>query len=307
MNKVLCIGQATCDITLPIDAEIKDNHKFTIYQEIVACGGPAMTAACVCGKWQTKTDLISRIGNDANGNMVQNMLHKFNVASDKLIVRKDYTTPYSYIFVNQNNGNRTIFNNPGTNDAQACESVVSDYKVILTDGRDLEMSFKSFEANPLSKKVIDAGTCRKTTLDIAKMCDYLICSKYFAEQYTGSVIKDDFSNIASIFNAVEKINGAMLAITLGDRGLVYRNALKQIVLLPAYTVKAMDTTGAGDIFHGAFAWAISEGKDELMALKLASVTAALSTRSFGGQASIPELEEVLHICEEWNPEEIKLP
>lgn len=307
MKKVLCIGQATCDITLPIDVEIKDNHKFTIHKEIVACGGPAMTAACVCGKWQTKTDLISRIGDDANGNMVQNTLRDFNVGCDKLIVKKSYATPYSYIFVNQNNGNRTIFNNPGTNDALACESVVSDYQVILTDGRDLEMSLKSFEANPLSKKVIDAGTCRKTTLAVAKKCNYLICSKYFAEQYVDSAIADDLSNLESIFKVVEKINGAMLAITLGDQGLVYRNALNKIVLLPAYKVKAIDTTGAGDIFHGAFAWAIAEGKDEFTSLKLAAITAALSTRRLGGQASIPELEEVLHIFEKWNPEEIKLP
>lgn len=77
MDKILCIGQATCDITIPIDMEIKDNHKFTIHEEIIDCGGPAMTAACVCGKWGAETDLISRIGNDDTGKSIRDKLDFF--------------------------------------------------------------------------------------------------------------------------------------------------------------------------------------------------------------------------------------
>ncbi|WEG37130.1 carbohydrate kinase family protein [Amygdalobacter nucleatus] len=304
MDKILCIGQATCDITIPIDMEIKDNHKFTIHEEIIDCGGPAMTAACVCGKWGAETDLISRIGNDDTGKSIRDKLDFFSINTGKLIIKHQYTTPYSYIFVNKNNGNRTIFNNPGNNnDIVQCD-VECAYKVILTDGRDLDLSLKSFETNPDAKKIIDAGTYRETTLALAKKTDYLICSKYFAEQYTNMVIDTDLHNICEVFKAVENINNAIAIITLGNRGLVFRDSDEKIKIFPAYQVKTVDTTGAGDIFHGAFAWAISKELNYFEAIKFAVITASMSTRSIGGQESIPDLRDVLQVNEQWKPETV---
>lgn len=79
------------------------------------------------------------------------------------------------------------------------------------------------------------------------------------------------------------------------------------VLLPAYPAKAVDTTGAGDIFHGAFAGALLGGKSFREALIVATVAAGLSVERLGGRPSIPTLEEVVHAWKHWEPELVPIP
>jgi sulfofructose kinase len=88
------------------------------------------------------------------------------------------------------------------------------------------------------------------------------------------------------------LNGNVVVVTLGQRGVVFDNGRRQ-GSLAALTVEALDTTAAGDIFHGAFAYALLRGMDLDGALRVATVAAGLSVRSFGGRSSAPELAEVL--------------
>ena len=77
-------------------------------------------------------------------------------------------------------------------------------------------------------------------------------------------------------------------VTLGEKGLLYRRDGK-ITLMPAFKVKAVDTNGAGDIFHGAFAYAIKQQLDFYDVLKISSMASAISVQTLGAQSSIPQL------------------
>lgn len=81
-------------------------------------------------------------------------------------------------------------------------------------------------------------------------------------------------------------------VTLGERGLIYEEE-GNVKSLDSYKVKAVDTTGAGDIFHGAFAYGLLENYPLIENLKLASKTSAISVQTLGGRQSIPHKDEVL--------------
>ena len=86
-----------------------------------------------------------------------------------------------------------------------------------------------------------------------------------------------------------------ITITVGDRGYICEKD-GQVITNPAYDsgMKVVDTNAAGDIFHGAFTYALANGYDYYEGLEFANVTASLSTTKSGGRKSIPEYEEVLN-------------
>lgn len=93
-------------------------------------------------------------------------------------------------------------------------------------------------------------------------------------------------------NQLKALNRGQIVITLGERGLIYEEN-NQIKQLAAYNVNAIDTTGAGDIFHGAFAYGLVKGFTLLSNLKFSSMASAISVETIGGRKSIPNVEEVL--------------
>lgn len=151
---------------------------------------------------------------------------------------------------------------------------------------------------PNAISIIDAGRDRKEVIELAKMVNYLVCSKEFAEKVTG--IKFDFENkstFAQIFNAMEAKFGNNVVITLEAMGCLYRMDDK-IKIMPSIKVKTVDSTGAGDIFHGAFTYGIAKGFPFEKVLKFANIAGALSVTRVGGYNSIPTLDEMNEVYDE---------
>jgi len=109
--------------------------------------------------------------------------------------------------------------------------------------------------------------------------DYLVASERFARDFTG---EDD---LEKAFNALKR-QAPSVVVTLGERGLKGRNGSSE-GRLPAFPIEAVDTTGAGDTFHGAFALELARGAGFVSALVFASAAAALSCRSLGARPGIP--------------------
>ncbi|MDO4312112.1 MAG: PfkB family carbohydrate kinase [Eubacteriales bacterium] len=289
---IVCIGQSAYDITVPIQEPVVDNRKYRIHTEMQCGGGPALNSACLCALWGAPVQLVSRIGKDPYGMKLRDILGKYGVQTDYLIPDEEIITPYSYIFVNTETGNRTIFNRPAVfSDITYAEEGLNP-DVILSDGHEDKISVELIRKYPKAVSVIDAGTCRETTMNVAKYVDYLVCSEDFARQYTGEAINlEDWESCKKIFRKVKEINRKTAVITLGDKGLLYEEE-GNLKRLPAYKVKAVDTTGAGDIFHGAFAYGLYQKLPLPENLKQSSAASAVSVQTLGGQISIPELKTV---------------
>ena len=121
---------------------------------------------------------------------------------------------------------------------------------------------------------------------------YVVCSKTFAEEFTNRKI--DVNDRDSLIYCYEKLHEYFqntVVITLEDKGSFTK--IEDYEILPTVKVQAVDSTGAGDIFHGAFTYFIGNGYSLRDTIHYASITSAISVTRIGARFSIPELWEVL--------------
>lgn len=289
---VICVGQSVYDIVIPYDKALVENQKYRVETRLECGGGPALNAAYLCAVWGEQTYLVSRIGDDDYGKKIKEILLKAGVHIEHLVKEKNIETPYSIILSNSDNGSRTIFNFPGEINYKNYEFPDLDVDVILSDGHLPELSIQAVRRYPDALSVLDAGTCRQSTMEVAPHVDYIVCSEDFARQYTGKAVDLENPELCrEIFERIKAINKKHAVITLGEKGLLYEEE-GQLKHLPAYPADAVDTSGAGDIFHGAFAYGLAEKMPLLSILKMSSMASSISVESLGGQTSIPALELV---------------
>lgn len=292
MGRIFCIGQSAYDITIPLKEAICENQKYRITEKTECGGGPAFNAAYLCALWGGDVCLVSRIGQDEYGKKLRRIAGDAGVHLDYLIPDDEIETPHSYIFSNGQNGSRTLFNFPGERKEIEYLCPEEDVSVILSDGHEPDITIQAIDRYQNAVSIADAGTLRESTLRVAQKVDYLVCSEDFARQYTGKAFDlSDRDLCIDIFREIETINQKYVVITLGEKGLLYRRGGK-VCLLPAYPVKAVDTNGAGDIFHGAFAYGMSKNMELYEILKLSSMASAISVQTIGAQTSIPKLIQV---------------
>lgn len=289
---VICVGQSVYDIVIPYDTALVENQKYRVTRRLECGGGPALNAAYLCAVWGEQTYLVSRIGEDDYGKKIKRILLEAGVHLEYLVERENIETPYSIILSNSDNGSRTIFNFPGEVQDKHYEYPALDVDVILSDGHLPKLSIQAIRRYPAALSVLDAGTCRESTMEVAPHVDYIVCSEDFARQYTGKAVDLEKPELCrEIFGQIKEINKRHAVITLGEKGLLYE-ADGGLKYLPAYPAKAVDTSGAGDIFHGAFAFGLAKNLPLLSILKLSSMASSISVESLGGQTSIPALDLV---------------
>jgi sulfofructose kinase len=287
---VLSIGQSTLDISLPLDQDIKENEKFRCYDKLESPGGPATTASILLGRWGEDVTLYSRLGEDMYGKNISGFLALANV-KHRLIPCTHFETPISVILTNRNNGNRTIFNCPGIIEASDL-AIKEDYSIFLTDAHEPEIAHRYIDQHPTVISVLDAGGYREATVGLAKRVTWLVTSESFATGYTHINIDiDDPTTWNQMFTKLHDLNPHPV-VTLGERGCLYEHE-GSIHHLPSYPALAIDTNGAGDVFHGAFVYGLIHNIALEDTLKLASMTSSLHVTLRGGSLSIPDINEVL--------------
>lgn len=291
---ILCVGQSTYDITIPVDEYPIENRKYKIHEVKECGGGSANNAAYLLAKWHDEVYLASSIGKDDYGKKIIKELNNVGVNTKYFEEIDGINTTTSYIINNKVNGSRTIITDRNPN-MKFSDNHVIDIKpdVILFDGNDVDMSMKVINDNPNAIKIIDAGNTKPGIVDLCKKCDYVVCSNDFAKEYTK--IDFDYNNINLIYDVYDKMakdfNGK-LVITLEAMGsLVKIN--NEFILVKSIEVDSVDSTGAGDIYHGAFTHFIAHGYSLLDTMKYSNIAGALSVQKLGSKNSMPNYEDVV--------------
>ena len=288
--KVLCIGHATYDIVIPVSSYPVENTKNRVGTSIYCGGGPSSNAAYLLGKWGIDTYFCGMVGDDYASKVIEAEFKHVGVNLDYFIRDKDYKTTKSYIIVNESNASRTSLACTGVKKSIDKLDINIKPDVILIDGHEVELSKKVIEDNPTAITVIDAGRCNPEVIDLCYLCNYIVCSKEFAKKYSGS---DDIDVMLDRLRT--EFNGEVI-ITLEDEGCAYYDSgVKIIKSLPT---KAVDTTGAGDIFHGAFVYGLTKKWDMYKILTFASVASGLSVTRLTGRKSIFPLNIVEDVYNE---------
>jgi sulfofructose kinase len=284
---VLCIGHASYDLVFTVDHHPQADEK-TFAQQFIGCGGgPAANAAVTVSRLGFKAAFAGYLGKDYFG---RSHLQEFEAAAvnTDLVVCGDSPTPLSTIWVKPD-GRRTLVNYRGsTRPLAASELDFSGWhpKVVLFDGHEPDVSaelMKIIKGRRIPT-VLDAGSVHRGTLKLVEIVDYTVASQKFACEYTG---KDDPQQAAARLGQ----SCPAVVITLGERGLVWKNK-RGGGSLPAFSVAAVDTTGAGDAFHGAFAAGLACGKGWRELLTYAAAAGALCCTRLGARPAMPSAAEV---------------
>lgn len=291
--KILCLGHASYDFAFPVDSFPVENIKYRLTEKTEGGGGPASNAAYLLGKWQQQVYFAGMVGNDVYGQRIKKEFESVNVNTEYLETNYENDTSISFILINKTTGSRTVFNVPGKYMPLKKNLTEINPDLILIDGHDFISSKKIIENCPNAITIIDAGRYNDEVVSLCKKVKYVVCSKKFAEEATKKQFNfDDTNTLVTIYQEMkEKFSGEVI-ITLENKGVLY-SIDKNIKLLPALNVPTNDSTAAGDIFHGAFAYGIANGFDLDKTIKIANIAAGISVSRVGARNSIPMLEEVL--------------
>jgi sulfofructose kinase len=303
--EILCIGHTAYDIVLPLEDYPAENSKAEIPEVMTSSGGPAANTAHLLASWGVSCAFAGVVGDDDYGRNVLDEFEQARIDISLTQCRRESNTNLSIILVNQQNGSRTIVNckspsQPLELDVGALNKM--NPQVLLFDGHELEASLAALEKFPDAISILDAGSLREGTERLAREVDYFAASERFARQ---ACLLDELETETSRQKCLNRLHQGKrypVIVTLGEKGLIYgdQNGHRH---LPACPVDSIDTTGAGDLFHGALAYGIFKKMALEQALKFASVTAALSTTKPGGKTSIPpmsQVEEKLNTYRTWS-------
>ena len=148
---------------------------------------------------------------------------------------------------------------------------------------------------PEALSIIDAGRDTAEVVELCKMVKWVAWSKDFAENVTNLEIDyDNFETIKNVYTKLKEIFKNEIVVTLEDKGCLYNYEIIKSIKL-----RAVDSTGAGDIFHGALTYYLANGYDPKFALQLANYAGAISVSRIGTRNSIPLKEEMEAVYNEF--------
>ena len=232
---------------------------------------------------------------DEYGRKIKKEFEEVGVNTTYLELNSEHQTTSSFIIANKENGSRTVFTyRPNT---VKMNSIKLNFEpdIILIDGQEVEISKEMIKKYPNAISIIDAGRPKPEIIELSKLVNYTVCSKEFAETITEMVIDYEKPNtLIDLYKKMESIFKNNIVVTLESKGALYKYQ-NQVKIMPSIKVKALDSTGAGDLFHGAFAYGIAKNMPYEEVIKLSNVTGALSVTKIGGRFSAPSVEEVKNV------------
>lgn len=298
VKKIDIIGIGYCSLDyMGVVSHIPIDSKVEIKNLSHQGGGPAATAIVTAAKFGVSTGFIGKVGDDFVGKFILEDFKTRNVEASGMVIEKGTSSAISFIWIEEATGNRSIAWNKGTKSSLKVEEVskpfIKSAKIIHLDGHESKAAMEMIRiAKEYGCKIsLDGGTITPNIEKIMKFTDILIVSEEFAVRFTG------FCETYKYIKILKEYNPEVLIVTKGKNGFCGYIDGKYIER-EAFKIKTIDTSGAGDIFHGAFLFAYMKKMDLNRALTFASATAALKCTRRGIRAALPTFKEVIKFIED---------
>ncbi len=253
-------------------------------------GGPIPTAMVTMARMGKKVALLAAVGDDLFGRFVIEQLKTEKVDTSQIIIRKNRRTAIASGWYEPGSGRRTIVLDLKI-DIKPHEinlNKLPPVQIVHLDGRYLPACIKlvrwAKRAGALS--VLDVGSVRNDVTELLPQVDHLVCAQEFARHFTKS------RTIREAVAKLVKICPGTVVVTDGIKGSIGSEPNKDFISQPAYKVKTVDSTGAGDVYHGAYIVGLLNGYSLASRMKLASAAAAIKCTKPGGRIGIPTMPEV---------------
>ena len=263
--------------------------KLRIAHYTTSCGGQTATTLCTCAAMGLATSYIGATGNDDAGQLMRDALAGCGVDMSQS-VESDGANAFAVILLDQRQGERAVlWERPRGLDLAPGDldpDFICDTRLLHVDDVDVDTAIRAASMAraagiPVTSDLEQAG---ERTEELIAAVTVPIFAEHVLEPLTG---EKDFERA---LRKLRQRHRGMLCVTLGSRGAMLLDG-DQLYRQPAFSMSVTDTTGAGDVFRGAFIAALLRGDSPGDILRFATVAAGLSCSRLGAMASVPTLAE----------------
>lgn len=272
------------------------NSKMNLLQFSWQGGGQVATALVALSRWGVKTRYIGKVGEDEFGTFSINSIREERVDVSSVRIEPKAITQLAMIIVDARSGDRTILWDRDEKlmyrEGELRKEEVCSGKILHLDGHDIQAAIQCarWAKEEGIPTVLDIDKVESRTLELIKEVNFVISSARFPKWITG--VPDEEKALKEL----QKEIPGFLCATLGERGAMAL-VKGEILHVRGFKIKAVDTTGAGDVFHAGFIYGLLQNWELVEILKFANAVAALKCREIGGRKGIPTLEEVYSFLE----------
>src|SRR5471030_2942958 len=291
--RILCIGMPVRDLTFRVQELPKRGFKVNASHFDEICGGNALNAAIGIVRLGGRASICGPMGDarETTSRYIFDKLAHEGIDTKHIVHMPGLVTPISAIMIDPS-GERTIvtFRDPELWKVRLpdTEELLSDCDAILTESR--AAAFCNDLCVEATKRgipvIVDVDRAMSLREGLLTASSHLVFSSEPLQETAG--VADD----GEALKKIAKLTPSFLAGTRGPQGTIWLDEKGNLQQTPAFPVHTVDTLGAGDVFHGAFALAITEKQDLPEALRFASAAAALKCTRFGGAFACPQRPEV---------------
>jgi sulfofructose kinase len=265
--------------------------KVPFQDEMLSPGGQVASAMVACAQLGLRTKYIGAVGDDERGRIQMESLSGTGINLDHVQLRRGCPNQSAYIIIDRSTGERTVLWRRADclriDPEQIEPEQITCARLLHIDGHDTAAVARaaSIAREHGIPVTVDVDTIYHGFDQVLPNIDYLVASSEFPPAWTG--MNDPFQALEAIQNEYRM---KVAAMTLGAHGSIARMD-GRYYYSPAFVVNCLDTTGAGDVFHGAFCYAVLQGMPMEDALEFSNAMAALNCTALGARGGIRGLAE----------------
>lgn len=269
------------------------DSKVEILSAEVKPGGQVASAMVACSRWGLHARYVGKIGGDESGKLQVKEMKREGVDAH-WIVAKNSASQSAYILVDEPSGERTVLwkRDPSIalRPAELNRRWLAGARVLLVDGHDTAAATQAARWARQSRieVVADLDNLYPEVQALLHFVDFPITSKDFPERLTGE------ENLKSLSKIHREFKCRLIVATLGRLGALAWNGA-QFTVCPGFRVGTVDTTGAGDIFHGAFVYCLAQDFELKETLEFCCAAAAINCTAPGARGKIATLREIARL------------
>jgi ribokinase len=297
-NKVVVIGSYNTDLTIKTERIPRSGETIIggIYSE--GGGGKGANQAVAAARAGASVSFIARVGSDALGKEGIRRLTNESINTQHMVYDAHVSTGVAFIVVDER-GENSIVVASGANarlspaDIEAAENDIASAAVVLLQ---LESPIETVRAAVTKARdhraivILNPAPAQPLDRELLRQIDIITPNKVEAEMITGIKVTDE-NSMRSIAKEFFHFGIQNVLITLGSKG-VFVGLPHTMELIPAFNVRSIDSTGAGDVFSGSLAAFLAESMPIEDAAKMAIASASISVTRMGAQDSAPHRMEI---------------
>jgi sugar/nucleoside kinase (ribokinase family) len=294
--EVVGMGLNSVDFLCVVPEFPYPNSKMKMLQFSKQGGGQVATALVALSRWGVRTRYIGKVGADEGGQFSLHSIRQEGVDVSSVTIEPEATNQLATIIVDRTSGERTILWDRDERlmyrKGELQKEEICSGKLLHLDGHDIHAAIQSatWAKEEGIPTVVDLDKVEPLTSELMKKMDFVITSSRFPTLFTGILDREK-----ALIEMQRQTHGFLCA-TLGHEGAI-AFVDGEIVYVKGFEVNAIDTTGAGDVFHAGFIYGLLQNWEVREILRFANGAAALKCRELGGRIGIPTLEEIQSFVE----------